>query len=193
MNKILKFKIFNLKLQKGYTLAELLAVISILVVISVAVSSIIFSTLRGSSKTRITTEVSQNGEYALSIISAIIADSRNITQVNGSDIDDCTTPNPTPAGNPSITLKRMDGRTTRISCQTISGVYTVASNGASLLNVRTVKAASCSFSCTQVVQDPYSIPIVNVSFNVSEVGVGQFESKSSANFNGSSSLRVYSP
>jgi len=174
--------------KKGYTLIELLAVISILVVLTGIIAGIIYSTLRGSTRTKKVTEISQNGVYAASLIKGIISDSRNITQVDGVDIDDCTA---SPTGGTSITLKRIDGNKTVISCELIEDNYTIASNGASLIDNGVVKAAYCSFSCSQVVTDPYSIPIVNVSFKL--VGVNDDISDVGFTASAGSSLRVYSP
>ncbi|HVZ11778.1 MAG TPA: prepilin-type N-terminal cleavage/methylation domain-containing protein [Patescibacteria group bacterium] len=191
---------------RGYTVAELMAVLSILVIISGIVVSIIYSTLRGQSKTRVTTDVSQNGEYASSVISGIIADSRNVEQINGQNFDDCTgnpssaTITPAPDSKaPSITLKRISGDRTIIACEQIGGIngyYTITSNSAALINNALVKVDknSCVFSCSQTVSDPYSIPLVNFSFSISQYGDNVlFERQSSAAFSSSASLRVYSP
>ncbi len=197
----------HFSLKNGYTLAELLAVLSIFVIITGIVTAIIYSTLRGSSKTKITTEVSQNGQYATSVIAGIIADSRNVLAVNGTTFDDCTTlkdssviPTPAPPAAPqSITLKRMDGGVTILSCQGSGNDTIIASNGASLINNNAVKASACKFTCSQVSLlpgspvDPYDIPIIGVSFNLSEKNAALFESKSQSSFNTTTSLRVYSP
>lgn len=184
-NKSLKKRLLMIE---GYTLIELLAVISILVVLTGIITGIIFSTLQGSSRTKKSTQVSQNGVYAASLIQGIISDSRNITQIDDSDIDDCTTD---PTGVNSITLKRLDGNKTRLSCELIDGVYTVASNGASLIDTASVKVTSCNFYCSQVVQDPYSIPIVSVYFNL--VGLTDPDTASGFSASAASSLRVYNP
>lgn len=200
-----KLKGSGLKSKKGYTVAELLAVVTILVVISGVVMGIIFSTIRGSSKTKITTEVSQNGQYALSVINGIISNSRNVVSINGATFDDCTagpssdTLVPTPAGNsPNIVLKRLDESNTTISCMLVNGTYTVAVNGVSLLNTKSVQASACSFSCSQQLSipgapDPYAIPLITVSFKVLQVGSQVSESQASATFKSSTSMRVYSP
>ena len=187
-----KSYILDLKSRRGYTLIELLAVTAILVALSVVVSNIIVTTLRGSTKTKVTTNVAQNGEYAQSVISSIISDSRNIVAVDGSDIDDCASPTP-PSSTSSIRFKRIDGGTTEISCEQINGTDTIASNGAALVNTSSVIVSACSFSCSQVVFDPYSIPIVNISFTIADKNTGSNEFKSTATYNASSSLRVYSP
>ncbi len=184
--------------RRGYTIAGIIGVIFVLIIISSVVVGIISSTLRGAAKAKILTSVSQNGQYTTAVLSNIIEDSRNITQINGTDIDDCTNnpssdtgPTPTPSGGkPSITLLRMDGGRTVISC-TAGGA--IASNGASLINTNSVLASNCSFSCSQLVQDPYSVPVININFTLTQANAGASESNSSLNFNTSTSLRVYSP
>lgn len=174
--------------RRGYTIVELLAVAGILVVISGTIFGIIYFTIRGSNKTRQTTKITQNGRYSVAVLQGIISDSRNITRVDGKYIADCTS---NPSGINSITLIRLDGGRTILTCGLIDGVYTIASNGASLLDTRNVKSSYCNFSCSQVAQDPYSIPIVNISYKI----VGLYQSYSSPGFTASvsSSLRVYSP
>lgn len=171
----------------GYTIIELLTVVSILVIISGIISGILYSTLRGSSKTRITTEVTQNGSYAVSVISNIIIDSTSVTQIGGIDISDCTA---SPSGT-SISLRRLDGATTTLSCAN----NTISSDSASLINTNNVQIEdnSCFFYCKQVSNDPYSIPIVGVTFKVRDKATGLFESQSSATFDTSISIRNYSP
>ena len=200
MKKHLKSYILNLTSNKGYTIIELLAVAGILVVLSSIIVGIIYSTLRGSRKTQLITQVSQNGRYSVTVLEGIISDSRNITKMGATDIDDCTS-NPSSIGSSSsptssITLARLDGGTTTLACSSLPNaygfpVYTIASNGVSLLDTTNVKSSFCTFSCSQIAQDPYSIPIVNVSYKI----VGLFQSYSSPGFTAavSTSLRVYSP
>ncbi len=174
----------------GYTVIELLAVVSILVIIAGVVSGILYSTLRGSGKVKVTGEIIQNGQYAISVVRSIIDDSRNVTLIDGV-APDCTQPIPTP-GASSITFKRLDNTTTTISCVGPPS-YAIASNSASLVNTQSVKIQNCIFSCAQLVSDPYSVPIINVTFTVSDRGTGLFESRASSVFTTSSSLRSYSP
>jgi type II secretory pathway pseudopilin PulG len=188
----------------GYTIIELLAVVSILVVISGVIAGILYSTLRGTSRVRITTEVAQNGDYALSVIKKIVADSRNITAINGTQISDCTpnpnspstenVPTPTPSGlKPSITFRRIDGTSTVLSCPAENEIATIAQDGVSLINTENVKVENCVFSCSQLVEDPYSVPVVGISFRVTDLNTGLFETRSFSDFNISTSLRTYSP
>ena len=172
---------------RGYTIIELLAVISILIIISGVITGILYSTLRGSNKVKITTELSQNGTYALSLINSAINDSRNITQVAGQDINDCTA---APSGT-SLTLKRLDGGTTLLSCSN----GTISSNSAALINTDQVKVVdnSCLFSCSQQASDPYAFPIITVKFALSDKNAVGSESQGSATFQTSASLNNYSP
>jgi len=172
---------------KGYTIIELLAVISILVILAGIISGILYSTLRGSSKTRITTDVAQNGSYAIGVMSNILAASRSVTKVDGADITDCTT---LKTGS-SIAVKSIDGDEITFACSGIN----ISSNSVSLINTNQVqlKADSCSFSCQQKSTDSYSIPIVSVEFTIEDKNAVLFENKSSSAFRTSVSLRNYSP
>lgn len=172
---------------KGYTIVELLAVVAILVIISGVVTGILYSTLRGSNKSRISTDITQNGNYAISVIAASIIDARSVTQVGGVNISDCTA---SPSGT-SITLRRISGGLTTFSCSN----GTIASNSASLINSEdvTVEPNTCFFYCSQLSSDPYAIPIVGVTFKLTEKKMGLPESQSSAIFSTSVSLRNYSP
>ncbi len=173
--------------RNGYTIIELLAVMSILVVLAGIISGILYSTLRGSSKTRITTEVTQNGNYVISVLTNLISLSTSVTQIGGVDIQDCTA---SPSGT-SISLKSLEGDEYIISC---SG-NNISSGSASLINTNIVqiRTDSCRFYCNQKAADPYSIPIVGVELVVEDKSTGLFESKSSSFFRTSVSMRNYSP
>lgn len=173
----------------GYTVIELLGVVAILVIVSSIIFGILYSTLRGTSKTNINTVVSQNGSYALSVISNIIIDSRNITQINGADISDCTA---SPSGT-SITLLRLDDSLTTLACE--GDPYTITSDSSSLIDTNEVQvmASNCSFTCSQETGDQYGIPRVDVKLTVEDKNTGLFETKASSAFQTSVSLRTYAP
>lgn len=172
---------------RGYTIIELLAVVSILVIISSVIVGILYGSLRGSSKTKITTEVVQNGNYVLSVFSSAVVDSVNVTQINGVNINDCTA---SPSGT-SVTLKRLDESTTTFSCANNS----VSSGSASLINESQVQIGdnSCTFYCDQKSDDAYAIPIVGVKFTLEDKNTGLFETRSSSIFETSVSIRNFSP
>lgn len=172
---------------------ELLAVVSILVALTGIITGILYSTLRGSNKVKITTEVSDNGAYVISVITNAINDTRNITQVGGVDINDCTG---SPVGK-SITLKRLNGSTTVFACSgnTIASSSASLGNSTSLINTNQVQSdySSCSFTCMQKADDLYAVPIITMNFKIGDLGVNAQELKGSATFNTSVAVRNYLP
>lgn len=172
---------------KGYTIIELLAVISILVILSGIISGILYSTLRGSNKTRINSEVTQNGNYAISVLTNIISSSRSVTKISGVNIQDCTA---SPSGT-SISLTNIDGDEYAIACNGNN----ISSGSASLINTNQVQVRpdSCHFYCNQKAADPYAIPIIGVEFIIEDKSAQLFENKSYSLFKTSVSMRNYSP
>jgi type II secretory pathway pseudopilin PulG len=186
------------KKESGYTMIELLTVIGILVVVSGIIIGILSTTLRGTEKTKTTTSVAQNGNYALSVITNAIIASYAVTGVGDSTATsnppfvDCTN---SPVGQ-SISLKSSTGEEITFACTN----DTIASNGASIIDTSQVKVdtsseSTCSFKCTQPESNPYDIPIVEISFTVSDkAAAGAFlENKSSGVFKTSVSLRNFNP
>ena len=101
-----KFSIFNqflnhnFKTKKGFTIIELLVVITIFVLIGVIGINFFASILSGSGKTAIINEVKQNGSYSLNLIERFLRNADKVTddtdtlcQNNGSD-DNITILNP---------------------------------------------------------------------------------------------------
>lgn len=66
--------------QTGFTLLEILVVISVFVLVIALVNQIFFSTLKGTSKSQATSTVKQNGNYAVSIMQRSLYGAREITQ-----------------------------------------------------------------------------------------------------------------
>ncbi len=182
--------------QKGYTLVELLAVTAIIVIISGLIIGVLYSTLRGGSKTKVTNDVAQNGNYALSVISntALLAD--DVIALDGSPVSNCTAPTTTPAK--SIEFRQADGSTVEFSCDlaTSSIASTSANVKTYLMDNNSVKVdpSTCSFTCSQSNNNPYSSPIIGVSFTVSQRNTSAaFENIASSTFNTSVTMRNYNP
>lgn len=177
----------SLRNREGYTIIELLAVISILVILAGIISGILYSTLRGSSKTRITSEVTQNGDYAISVLTNMISSSTSVTKIGGVEIQDCTA---NPSGT-SISLKNIDGDEYSIFCTGNN----ISSGSSSLINTNQVQVRvnSCQFYCSQKAADPYSIPIIGIELIIEDRNAGLFENKASSLFKTSVSMRNYSP
>lgn len=164
---------------KGYTLIEILVVMSIVVIISVFSLNFLSSILKGSNKTSLTSEIKQNGNYVLDVISFYI---RNAVSI------DCSTPN-------TITLHEWDNSTVIFSLlardDTNKINARIASNSAALTNANQtngVSVTNLTFSCTS--SQP---PVVTVNFTISQShwAPDNPESKSTIPFSTSVSLRTY--
>ena len=204
-NTISKHKISNCR---GYTLVELLAVTSIVVIVSGLIIGILYSTLRGGNKSKVTNDVAQNGNFALSIISNTALLASNVISVNQTSISDCTNssenianfpsnPDGYPSGT-SIEFERVDGSLVAFSCDASS--QSIASSSATanqnyLIDNNSVKVdpASCSFTCVQPDSNPYAQPIISVSFTVSQRSGAVFENVASSTFDTSVTMRNFNP
>ncbi len=183
-----------LSYSRGYTLVELLAVTSIIVIVAGLIIGVLYSTLRGSTKTKVTNDVAQNGNYAISVISntAILADS--VTKVNGVDISDCTT---LQTGK-SIEFKSSDGSTVEFSCDPVEESVASTSAGVTsyLIDNESVKVpqATCSFSCLQPNGSPYDQPIISAEFVIEQrASDALFENVASSKFDTSVTMRNFNP
>lgn len=178
----------------GYTLVELLAVTSIVVIVSGLIIGVLYSTLRGGSKTRITNDVAQNGNYAISIISNTALLAEAVTEIGGTPVSDCTTL----TQGSSIQLKNPDGSFVTFSCDVSTESIASSSAGTTtyLIDNSSVKVdpSTCSFACYQSTGNPYDQPIINATFTVSERSGGSFvENTASSPFQTSVTMRNYNP
>lgn len=178
----------------GYTVAEMLTVVGILVAIGSILTGILYSTLRGSNKTTITTAVTQNGNYAVSTITNSIINSTSVVSLDEVLVADCLL---TTTSVKSIVLKNADGSTTTLSCVQGTSPDTengrITANSIDLINKNQVASiySSCSFTCTQ--KDSYSPPIIDFKFTISDINATTNETKASASFGSSVSLRNLTP
>lgn len=174
---------------KGFSLIELLTVAVILVIISTVIAGIITATLRGTSKSKITNIVSQNGTYAVSVMTGIVRSSTAVDKIieeDGTEYNSPTTltctEDPKREGK-SITLTRFDGDQTILSCIRASGggiqnyiASTSASTGeeVSLTDNTSVEVDfdSCYFTCRRSgsVGNTFSPPLVEVGFTLKQPG-----------------------
>lgn len=151
---------------KGFTLIELMVVLSVFMVVGVLILSTIFIVLRETIKTNTINNVRQNGSFALSQISKTI---RNAKKFEGVSSDGSTftsnclitsvlagTPTPTPAVYKAVKITTFNDESITFSC----GSNTIASNSVSLINTRLIKMSLCNFTCFQNnVIDPPTIGI----------------------------------
>lgn len=148
------------KLESGFTLIEILAVIFVLSTIGVLVGAIVTSSFRGTNKTNTITTVRQNGFYAITQMTKMIQNARKL------DNPSCVPlPSPAPISSyQAITITSADGGQITFTCDTTGSSPTIFSNSASLLDTSAVSVNSCSFTCSQAsVGDP---PIIGISFEL---------------------------
>lgn len=177
---------------KGYTLVELLAVTTIIVIVAGLIAGILYSTLRGGNKSKITNEVAQNGNYALSIMSNTILLSESVTQVNGVPVVDCAN---SPSGS-SIQLKQSSGALVTFAClnDTIASISGITTTYLIDNNTVTSDDATCSFTCKQTGGNPYAVPIIDIKFTLSQARLNATsENSSNAVFTTSSTMRNFNP
>lgn len=179
-------------MNKGYTLVELLAVTTIIVIIAGLIAGILYSTLRGGNKTKITNEVAQNGNYALSVISNTIILSEAVTKVNDVSINDCID---SPSGS-SIELRQTNGALITFACENDSIASRSGAVTTYLIDNNSVRSDDfdCTFVCKQSDSNPYSIPIIDVTFTLSQKAQEtSSENTSEATFTTSATMRNFNP
>lgn len=171
-----RYKIEDLRLMNrnnGFTLIEVLISISIIIVVGVIVGSIIISTLRGSTKATVLSDVKQNGNYAITEMSRVI---RSATNINNPVL---------PCGNPSsaaqtITVTQLDTSQVTFDCSS-GNTITESQNGGTpvaLLNASTTKLVpnSCKIICSQ--QTAADIPSVQIQFSLTQSTTANFAEQS---------------
>lgn len=189
-----KSEIRNQISKHGYTLVELLAVTSIIVIVSGLIVGVLYSTFRGGNKTRVTNDVSQNGNFALSVISNTAILSDDIVQMDGNPVTDCTTQ----IEAKSIEFQQQNGNTITFACDDATDSITSTSEGTTsyLIDNSTVRVDynSCNFTCFQSNNNPYSLPIIGVTFTVSQRSAATtFENVAQSSFKTSVTMRNFSP
>ena len=147
----------NKKIQAGFTLIELLAVMIILVVVGTIIASILVSTLRSGNKSTTTNDIRQNGNYAITQMSKMIAyaESFDGVSLNGvSNFVNCVppvvgqnTPIPAPSQYSGVKITSWDGGQTIFSCLN----NMLSSNSAAMVNSDI--DATCYFTCSQISKD----------------------------------------
>lgn len=161
----MKLQHFN---NKGYTLIELLTATIILVTISSIITAIIVSVLQGSAKSRVTTTVAQNANFALSAMTDIINSSQGVQAIGGTDVTDCIND---PYGD-SITLLRNDGGLTTLTFDSGTISSSSAQGSVNLIDTSTVALDTTDtpprITCKQA--SPYSMPIIDIEFALRPAG-----------------------
>jgi prepilin-type N-terminal cleavage/methylation domain-containing protein len=134
------------KVCEGFSLIEILIVISIFSVIGILSTRAILLTMRGAKKSDSQVRVRENVNYALSVIERQIRNSEGVT---------CPNPNPL-----ILNYISPEGTQTTFSCVT-AGTDKYIASGSARLTSSDIVVTSCSFDCTQT--DLNNPPVVKVS------------------------------
>ncbi len=140
--------------KKGFTLIETLVVLSVIGLISAMGINFLSTITKGSTKTNITTEIKQNGNYVLDVMSYYIRNSTNIISCSGS----------------SISLRQWDGTIVNFTLldrdDTNKINARIASNAGELTNGDKdsgINVTNLLFVCTSTTQ-----PTVKISFTMTQ-------------------------
>lgn len=158
--------------KKGFSLIEVLVVLSIFVLIAIIANQLLFPVFRGSEKTGAAIIVKQNGNYAISVIQRELYNSKGVF--------DC-------AAN-RVTYFDADGELTSISCSIGSGskIFLASRSGARDLTSSEVEVESCTITCPPP-SPPYKQ--VGIEFTLKKAGAVRVEEKASFDFRTSVTLR----
>jgi len=159
----------------GFTLIEILIVVTALALLMVAGGNLLFGSLLGSSKSEILKEVKQNGEFALKII--------NDSIINASKLELCD--------SKTLTIKNQNNQT--ITFKVINdqnNIPRLASNS-SYLTSNKVKITNLSFICPSE-EEIGSPPTIGINFTVSQAQeTDRPEKKASLSFSAVATMRNY--
>lgn len=145
-------KRFTLSSPKGFSLIELIVVIGLISLLTLAISSIMLTSVITSTRIRTTTKVKQAGNYALTQIQGMIRNTKSVT------LCDSTAH--------SLEIVGTDGGTTTIfSTLDDDGVDRIASGSATYLTPATINVTSFTLTCSPSDTEP---KLVKVSFDLQD-------------------------
>jgi prepilin-type N-terminal cleavage/methylation domain-containing protein len=124
-----------MKKHNGFTLLELLVVITVVALLSVSAVGLFYQTLRSGSKTDNIKELDQNALLAMNVMSQQVRNARKVSAVGAGTCPGVAT---------TLSLTGSDGRTTQFSLS--SGK--IASNGAEI-SATSITISNLSFTCAR--------------------------------------------
>lgn len=188
--KIIKIRFNRIKRSKflsGFTLIELLVVMAVILSIGGILTSIIFSTLRGTGKTTTLISVRSNGEYAISQIVKTIRNARSFNGVSSSSdftspSTSCVgttvgagTPTPAPTTYQSVEVTGFDNGITVLSCcmTTSNGdIPTIASTSAATAPIP--PSSLCDNTSNSSLLNTGEIRLTSCSFTCSQASSNDY-------------------
>lgn len=134
--------------KNGFSIIEMLVVISVFAVIGIFTTRAISLTLRSSKKSDSLVRVRENVNYSLSVLERQIRNSERISSCTGSPTS-------------SISYTSVEGILSTFSCVT-PGTSGYIASGSARLTSSDIAITSCSFTCTQVDANNPAVVKINV-------------------------------
>ena len=195
--KTIRYTLNAIRFERGFTLVEVLIVLTILLVIGSIIGTILFSSLRGANKTNTLSAVRQNGNYAITQISKIVRSANEyelstdgILYASSCEVLAPPIPTPTPAVITKYNYLKItsDSVETIFFCNSNPDVGMIFQNGNPLISADSSSVKVCSFSCTK--NNAFDTPTINIELILSQSGSGSFvENLATVSFNTSIALR----
>ena len=176
--------------QSGYTIIELVVVIMVMLIVGGIIVGILYSSIRGTTKARVNNNISQNGSYAITVMTNFLANAKDLIQVSdpfGNTYDTCVSDGINPVDGVSVTIQNYDGGVTTFACQ--NGY--ISSNSASLIHTEDVEMITdtCRMRCIQ--DSFYAPPRIDISFELQNKNAQDPTTSGRSLFETSVTLRNY--
>lgn len=156
---------------QGYTLVEILVVVSLLGTVGLIIAIVLYSSLRGGEKTNLIERVKQNGNYGLSVFSR---EARFASVFDGVSLDGTTFTTACVSGTKYQYVRFQDGSGQKNTFSCASSTFSVIRQSAASTSTDTlingsqvgVVPGSCSFSCSNATS--VGTYTVGVSFSLTD-------------------------
>lgn len=153
--------------KKGFSLIEVLVVLSVFALIAVIANQVLFPIFRGGGKTGAAIIVKQNGNYAVSVIQRELYSARQVSSCTLNEVQ----------------YTSADGQSVLLSCTHSGGISLGSSRS---LTSTEVEVESCRITCLPP-SPPYKEVIID--FNLGKSGATRAEEKASFPFRARVTLR----
>lgn len=140
--------------QSGFTILEILVSVTVIALMSIALSQIFISTLRTNTKTEYLKEVKQNGDLALESLVRMTQSAQSVTCISGREMDIIN-----PDGNTTTVECALDGTILRLASTSASGTDYLTS-GSVTLSGSDCAASSLSFTCIETTSSQTSVAMM---------------------------------
>lgn len=158
---------------QGFSLIELIVVIGLLSLLTLAISSIMLTSILSSNRVRLTTKIKQSGNYALGQIQNMIRNAKSLETCNSVDSE--------------LILTNQDGGSTAVVMEIdAGGINRVASNSGIYLTPETINVSTFSINCEPSDETP---ALIKISFDLHTANKSISRQNPSLHFETSINLR----